>query len=98
MRGVLDHDVEEELRRAFHHRVNLAEVIFVTAVEITVEKMLAEPAAAAGPHAGPGTIDGAGDAPEVGVVVKHPAAGAVEGLRSERAGHAEILEHRDERL
>ena len=81
-----------------HERIPArGEKFFVAGEKIMFPQMLAEPRATADPDAVVAGVDGRGAAPEVGVVVQHPAARAVMRLGGLRAGHGAIGNHVEER-
>ena len=96
--GVLDQEFQEELRRALHDRVVVLEELPIAGEEVVLPEVLAEPGAADGPHAVPGRVDRGGPAPEIDVVVGHPAAAAVVDVGGLRAGDRDVLEHVEEGL
>ena len=72
---VLDQVVDKELGRTLHERVGgVAQELLVAGVEVVPPQMLAEPRAAARPDAVVRGVDRGGAAPEIEVVVQHPAA------------------------
>ena len=97
MGGFLDEGVEEELRRAFHGRIDLRQIFFVASKEVMFPQILAEPCAAQRPQAGIRPVNRRGRAPQVGVVVSHPAAGVVIHLGRAGAGLRQVHDHRGQR-
>ena len=97
VRRFFDERIEEELRRAFHCRVEALQKIEVLGEEVVFPEILAEPRAAGGPVS-PRAVNGRRRAPEVGVVVRDPATGAPVHLRGARAGLREVLHHPQERF
>ena len=55
-----------------------------------------QPGAAVGVHAPEGAVHGTRDAPEVRVVVRHPAVAVIHLPRSNRAGFRQVLDHPEE--
>ena len=90
--------VEEELRRAAHHGIDLFQIFFVAVELIAVPQVGAQPRAAARPHARIREVNGASGAPEIGVVVGDPTARAIHLLGGPRAGHGKVFHHRNEWL
>ena len=84
-----DQRIEEELRRAFHRRVEALQKISVAGEEVMFPEILAEPRAAGRPMP-PRPVNRRRRAPEVGVVMRHPAARAPVHLRGARAGLGEV--------
>ena len=95
---VLDQELQEELRRAPHDRVGVLEELPIAGEEVVFPEMLAEPGTADGPHAVLGRIDRSGPAPEIDVVVGHPAAAVVVDAGGLRAGDRDVPEHVEEGL
>lgn len=89
---------DEELRRALEQGIDLAQVGAVAAIVPTVPQLLQQPDAAHRPQAPLGSIDRAGLAPQVGVVVHHPTGRVVERLCGVRAGLGQIEQHGFQRL
>ena len=89
---------EQELGGAAHQRIILSEKIFVAAEGVMFPQMLAEPSAADGPHAIFGRVHRRRAAPEIGVVMDHPAAAVVIGLGGLRAGLGEVLDQPEQGL
>ncbi len=85
-------------RRALQDRIEILEEFPIAGEEIVFPEMLAEPGTAHGPHAEPGCIDRSGPAPEVDVVVRHPAAAVVVDAGGLRAGDGDLPEHVEEGL
>ena len=98
VRRLLDQRVEEKLRRAFHRGINLFQLRRVAGEKIMVPQILAQPRAAPGPHAPIRAVNRPGRAPEVGVVMRHPAARAVLHLSRARAGLGHFQNHLRERF
>ena len=94
---ILDEEVHEELRSALHQRIDLRQVFLVSVIEIAVPEVLAEPGTAARPEAAVGEVQRARDAPQVGIVVQHPAAAAVLARR-DGAALREVADQRQQRL
>ena len=57
-----------------------------------------EPTATIGEHAPEGSIDGSGNAPEVGIVMSHPSAATIHGACCLCSCLAEVAYHGEERL
>ncbi len=80
-------EVEPELRRAFDHRVRgVAQVAGVAGEAVAVVQVLGGPGGGLGEPEGGGPVVHAGEPERVGLVVDHPAAGAVHVLRGLAAG------------
>ena len=95
---LLDERIEEKLRRALERGIKLFQLRRVAAELVAIPEVQAQPRAAHRPHAPRGTVNRRGRAPQVRVVMRHPAARAVLRLRGARAGHGEIIHHREQRL
>ena len=67
-------------------------------IDRVIPELGAEPGAAGWPQSPLGAVDRTGGAPEVGVVMQHPATGAVVLARHDPAALAQVLNHRDQRL
>jgi hypothetical protein len=93
IRRVFHERVEEKLRRAAHERIDLVEVGLVGIVFVVVPQVVAQPRAAAGPHAGIREVNRTGGAPEIGVVMRHPAARAIQLTGGSRAGDGQVFDH-----
>ena len=79
---VLTRKSTKKSARLLHHRVGaLRQEIAVAGEQVVLPEVLAEPGAAGGPDAVVRVVDRRRAAPEVGVVVQHPAARAVVGPR-----------------
>ncbi len=63
-----------------------------------IPKLGHQPGAARRPDAPIGAVDRAGGAPDISIVVHHPAAGAVVGSRHFSAGDGQFLGHLQDRL
>jgi hypothetical protein len=74
--GAGDEAIEPELAHLLENGVELAEVGAIARVAVVVVEVLAEPGAPGWPVS-PRPVNGSGRAPEVGIVVSHPAADAV---------------------
>ena len=99
VRRLLDQRVEEELRRALQQRVDaLADRRDrrCTRSDPRARSVSQAPPVGHMPHCGPSI--GAGRAPQIGVVVRHPAAGAVHLARRARAGHRQVRHHGRQRV
>ncbi len=95
---LLDHDVQQELCGALHDGIVLLEEVRVARKGIVLPDVLAEPGAADGPHAELRPIDRRGSAPEVEIMVGHPAACSIVGLGRLGAGDRGVFEHVEQRL
>ncbi len=98
VRRLLDERVEEELRRAFQQRVDALQIAAIAGVLIAIPERQRQPGAARRPHAILRSVDRSGGAPQIGVVMRHPAAGAVHLARRPRTGHRQIRHHRRQRV
>ena len=71
----------------FHDRVGpIGKELLVLGEQVPLPELMAEPGSAGGPDAVVGVVDGGGPAPEVEVVVEHPALGVVVGPGGARTG------------
>jgi hypothetical protein len=95
---VLDQRVDEELGRSLQQWIELGEECAVTRVLEVIPEREREPGAAHLPHAPHGAVDGRGRPPDVGIVVRDPAARAVHLLCDPRAANRELLRHAQQRL
>ena len=98
VRRLLDERVEEELRRALQQRVDALQIGAIAGVLVAIPERQREPRAAGRPHAPLRSVDRCGGAPQIGVVMRHPAAGAVHLARRARAGHRQVRHHRRQRV
>ena len=96
VRRLFDERVEEELRRALEDRVDRAQVGTIAGVVEAIPQRDRKPCASRWPDSPLRTVDRRGGAPQVGVVVRHPAAGAVHLPRRSRAGDRQVGHHRRE--
>ena len=102
--AVVHEPVEAELGGAAQHRIRLvAQPGEVAAVQVVLVEVLRQPRPGhrpRGPHrvAVAPVADHAGVPPDVGVVVRRPAARAVHRRRGPRAGDRQITDEREERL
>jgi len=96
--GFVGERVEEELRRTLHGRINFFQKLFVAGELIMFPKVLQEPCAAHRPQAPLRAVNRRGGAPQIRVVMGHPAARTVHHLRGVRAGLREVQHHGRERF
>ena len=94
VRRLLDERIEEELRRTLEQWVEALQVAAIAGVFVAIPQRQRQPRAAGGPHTPLRSVDRSGRAPEIGVVMRHPTAGAVHLARRSRAGDREIRHHR----
>jgi hypothetical protein len=80
--GIFDQQFLQKLGGSLHHRVILPEKISVAGERKVFPQVLAQPRAAGGPHAVSGGVHRRRAAPEIGVVMDHPAAAVVVSLGS----------------
>jgi len=95
--GIFHEKIHEEKRRLLHGGISAGEKYFVASEKIMLPQMLAEPRAAGRPDA-VNVVDGRSAAPEVGVVMHHPAATTVLLLGGARAADRQIVNHVEQRL
>src|SRR5687768_14079070 len=94
-----DEYVEDKANSTGEQRVERAYKVFWSAAEDRVIPQLnAEPSTAGGPEPPLCPIDRCSGAPNVGVMMHHPAAGAIVGRRNLSSSHAHVLNELDERL
>ncbi len=96
-RRVGDQGVEEELGGALQSRIVRAEEVDVTGEQVVVPDQGGQPGATGLPHPPLRSVDDRGAPPRVGVVVRHPAAGAVLRLGHPGAGHGQVVDHVEDR-
>ena len=80
MGGFLDERVEKELSRTFQGRVNFFQIRFVAGELVVFPEVLQEPRAAHRPQAPLRSVNRRGGAPQIRVVVDHPAARVIHDL------------------
>ena len=90
VRWLFDEGIEEELRRAFQQRVDAFQILAIAGVLVAIPERQRQPRAAGRPHAVLRSVDRSRGAPQIGVVMRHPAAGAVHLARRPRAGHRQV--------
>ena len=90
--------VDEEVGGSLHHGIVFRQERLVACIEIMLPEMRGEPGTACGEHTPGGAVDGAGDAPEVGIVVGHPSFAAVHLLGGPDSRLTQVADHREERL
>ena len=95
--GFGHHDVEEELGSALHDGIDTGEIAGIAGIEIVPPQVLAEPCATRGPHA-PRSVHRSGGAPNVGIVVQAPTAGAIHRTGGLATGLRHLACHADEGL
>ena len=95
--GVFHQEVLEELRASLQHRIDFCEILFVAREEVFLPQVRGKPCVAGGPHSHRTVVHGTGGAPQVGVVVQYPSAGAIHLLCCLGSGYAHILHHINER-
>jgi hypothetical protein len=89
---------QEELGRSLHDGIGLPEELNVTRVEVVLPEVLAEPGATGWPHAPLSTIDRRGPAPDVRVVMRHPAVGPVMYLCGLTSRRLQLADHAQQRF
>ena len=95
---LLNHHLVEEEGSPLQDGISLAQELLVPGVEVVLPQMLAQPCTARSPHARRRIVDGTRHAPDVGVVMEHPAVGAVHHLRTLLAGLAHLADEAEEGL
>ena len=97
-RRILDQRVEEELRRPLEQRIDRLQVGAVAVVLVALEENDRQPGAAGWPQAPLRPVDRRRRPPQIGVVMRDPAAGAVHLPGRSRPGDRQILDQRRHRI
>ena len=92
------HIVEIEVSSTLDNRIPLTKKFLIACVEIVLPQMSSKPSTSVGIHAPEGTINRTCNAPDVGIVVCHPAIASIHLLGSHSTCLAQILDHREKRL
>ena len=95
--GMNLHEIEIEKSRTAHHGIPLAQELAVTIEEVMLPKMGGQPSSAMGEHAPIGTVNGSGNAPEIGIVMSHPATTAIHFAGRSGSRLTQITNHGEQR-
>ena len=92
------HIVEQEVGSPLHHGVVLFQQLFVAGKQILLPDVCGQPGATRREHTPRSAIHRSGDTPDVGIMVSHPATTAIHHISRLGSRHAEIFDHRQQRL
>ena len=96
--GVWTQVVDEEVGSTLHDRVIVGQQLAVACKEVLLPDVRRQPGTTRREHAPCRTVDRSGNAPEVGIVMRQPALAAIHLLGSLGTRHAEVANHREQRL
>ena len=91
-------EIQEELRRAFQHRIIGFQEILITGEQVVLPQVLSQPSPSGRPHASRRKVHRAGNAPQVGIVMRHPSATFIHVAGGLGTRHRQVFQHGEQRL